>query len=88
MVTGGAGFIGSNLVDRLVDRSAEVLVIDNLSNGTQHNLDAALAAGARLEQLDVRDRSGVQEAMTAFRPTTVFHLAAQIDTVRQTVSTR
>jgi UDP-glucose 4-epimerase len=79
VVTGGAGFIGSNLVDRLVDRSAEVLVIDNLSNGTQHNLDAALAAGARLEQLDVRDRSGVQEAMTAFRPTTVFHLAAQID---------
>jgi UDP-glucose 4-epimerase len=79
VVTGGAGFIGSNLVDRLADRSADVLVIDNLSNGTQHNLEAALASGARLEQLDVRDRSGVQEVMTAFRPTTVFHLAAQID---------
>ena len=79
MVTGGAGFIGSNLVDRLVDRGADVLVIDDLSNGTQHNLAAALAAGVRLEQLDVRDRAGVQEVMTAFRPDVVFHLAAQID---------
>jgi UDP-glucose 4-epimerase len=67
------------VVDRLVDRGADVLVIDDLSNGTQPNLVAALAAGVRLEQLDVRDRPGMQEVMTAFRPDVVFHLAAQID---------
>jgi len=79
VVSGGAGFIGSNLVDRLVADGADVLVIDDLSSGGEHNLARALAAGVRLEQLDVRDRERVEQALTGFRPTTVFHLAAQID---------
>ncbi|HVH23982.1 MAG TPA: NAD-dependent epimerase/dehydratase family protein, partial [Pseudonocardia sp.] len=79
VVTGGAGFIGSNLVDRLVTDGADVLVIDNLSRASRGNLDAALTAGARLEQLDVRDSAALSDAMTGFEPDTVFHLAAQID---------
>ncbi|MHA6795987.1 NAD-dependent epimerase/dehydratase family protein [Pseudonocardia bannensis] len=78
-VTGGAGFIGSNLVDGLVRSGAEVLVVDDLSTGHEANLRDALAAGARLEKLDVRDADAVTTAFTAFAPEVVFHLAAQID---------
>lgn len=79
VVSGGAGFIGSHLVDRLVDDGAEVLVIDDLSSGSERNLTRAVAAGARLERLDVRDGAGLERALTSFRPELVFHLAAQID---------
>ena len=84
VVTGGAGFIGSNLVDGLVARSARVTVIDNLSTGKRANLEAALAAGARLEVVDVRDARAVGEIFARARPEVIFHLAAQID-VRQSV---
>jgi UDP-glucose 4-epimerase len=79
VVTGGAGFVGSNLVDRLVDGGADVLVVDDLSTGSPHNLAGARGAGARLERLDVRDRTRLQDVLVDFRPSTVFHLAAQID---------
>ena len=79
VVTGGAGFIGSNLVDGLVARGARVTVIDNLSTGKRANLEAALAAGARLEVVDVRDARAVGEVFARARPEVVFHLAAQID---------
>jgi UDP-glucose 4-epimerase len=79
IVTGGAGFIGSNLVDGLVAAGDEVLVLDDLSHGTEANLAAAFTAGTRLEQLDVRDGAAVTKAVTAFSPEVVFHLAAQID---------
>ncbi|MGH3899964.1 MAG: NAD-dependent epimerase/dehydratase family protein [Pseudonocardiaceae bacterium] len=79
VVTGGAGFIGSHLVDALVDAGAEVLVVDDLSRGTPVNLKPALGRGARLVTLDVRDGLAVDEAFRAFRPELVFHLAAQID---------
>ena len=79
VVSGGAGFIGSNLVDRLVDDGAEVLVVDDLSTGSEANLTGALAAGGRLEKLDIRDGARLRDVVVAFRPTTVFHLAAQID---------
>jgi UDP-glucose 4-epimerase len=78
-VTGGAGFIGSHLVDGLLGVGAEVLVIDDLSHGTERNLDAALAAGIGLDRIDVRDGAQLRESVTAFAPTVVFHLAAQID---------
>ena len=55
LVTGGAGFIGSNLVDALLARGDEVTVLDDLSTGRRANLDGALAEGAKLAEADVRD---------------------------------
>jgi UDP-glucose 4-epimerase len=79
VVTGGAGFIGSNLVDALVARGDRVTVIDDLSTGKRVNLDGAIAAGARLVQADVRDAEAVTQTIAAAAPEVVFHLAAQID---------
>jgi UDP-glucose 4-epimerase len=79
LVTGGAGFIGSNLVDALVARGDRVTVLDNLSTGKRGNLDGALAAGATLHEVDVRDAAAVYEVVARARPDVVFHLAAQID---------
>ncbi|MGH2874933.1 MAG: NAD-dependent epimerase/dehydratase family protein, partial [Solirubrobacteraceae bacterium] len=84
VVTGGAGFIGSNLVDGLLARGDRVTVIDNLSTGRRSNLDGALAAGAVLHELDVRDAAGVAAVVAAAAPEVVFHMAAQID-VRRSV---
>jgi UDP-glucose 4-epimerase len=79
LVTGGAGFIGSNLVDALLARGDEVTVVDDLSTGRRGNLDAALAAGAELVELDIRDAEALTAAATAAGPEAIFHLAAQID---------
>jgi UDP-glucose 4-epimerase len=79
LVTGGAGFIGSNLVDALLARGDEVTVVDDLSTGRRDNLDAALAAGAELVELDIRDAATLSALGRERRPQTVFHLAAQID---------
>src|SRR5437588_3054637 len=84
LVTGGAGFIGSNLVDVLVARGDTVTVIDNLSTGKRENLDAARERGVDLHEVDVRDTSAVSEVFSAAAPELVFHLAAQID-VRSSV---
>ena len=85
VVTGGAGFIGSNLVDELVRRGDRVTVIDNLSTGKAANLEGALATGARLAEIDVSDADAVAEVFEAVRPELVFHLAAQAD-VRRSVA--
>lgn len=85
IVTGGAGFIGSNLVDALLARGTQVTVIDNLSSGKRSNLDDALARGAVLQELDVRDAAAITPVFEAVRPEVVFHLAAQVD-VRVSVS--
>jgi UDP-glucose 4-epimerase len=79
LVTGGAGFIGSHLVDALVARGDEVLAIDDLSTGKEANLADALAAGATLERADVTDGERLVGLFERFRPEAVFHLAAQID---------
>ncbi len=85
VVTGGAGFIGSNLVDRLVDEGHEVLVLDSLSSGSLANLKDARARGhVTMHQIDVVEPE-VVGLVRNFRPETVFHLAAQID-VRASVS--
>jgi UDP-glucose 4-epimerase len=85
VVTGGAGFIGSNLVDALVARGDTVTVIDDLSTGKRANLEAALDRGATLQEADVRDAERVAEILASARPEVVFHLAAQID-VRYSVA--
>jgi len=85
LVTGGAGFIGSHLVDALVDRGDEVSVVDDLSTGRRENLDDALGRGARLHDVDIRERAALLEVMQAARPEIVFHLAAQID-VRKSIA--
>ncbi|HEX5608705.1 MAG TPA: NAD-dependent epimerase/dehydratase family protein [Solirubrobacterales bacterium] len=79
LVTGGAGFIGSNLVDALIARGDEVTVVDNLSTGRRQNLDGAIAAGAELVELDICERTDLIELVGERQPQTVFHLAAQID---------
>src|SRR5680860_1673453 len=79
LVTGGAGFIGSNLVDALLARGDAVSVVDDLSTGRRSNLDRALAAGAELAELDIREAAALAELVAAAQPEVVFHLAAQID---------
>jgi UDP-glucose 4-epimerase len=79
LVTGGAGFIGSNLVDALLERGDRVTVIDNLSTGKRSNLDPAQRRGARLQVTDVRDAQAVSDVFEQARPELVFHMAAQID---------
>lgn len=79
LVTGGAGFIGSNLVDALLARGDEVTVVDDLSTGRRVNLEPALAAGAELVELDIRDGEALSALAAGRRPEAVFHLAAQID---------
>jgi UDP-glucose 4-epimerase len=78
LVTGGAGFIGSNLVDRLLAEGHQVEVVDDLSAGSLANLSEARRAsdgGFTFNQLDIRDGSLV-ELMQRGRPQVVFHLAA------------
>jgi len=84
LVTGGAGFIGSHLVDALVARGDDVVVLDDLSTGRESNLEGALARGAVLHRADVRDGERVAELVAAAAPDVIFHLAAQID-VRKSV---
>src|SRR3954469_13249971 len=79
IITGGAGFIGSNLVDALLDRGDEVAVIHDLSSGRRENLAGALERGGVLHEADIRDAARMREIFAAVRPEAVFHLAAQID---------
>jgi UDP-glucose 4-epimerase len=79
IVTGGAGFIGSHLVDALVSAGNSVFVVDDLSTGKEANVEGALSAGAELLRLDIRDGAAIREAFVRIRPEVVFHLAAQID---------
>jgi UDP-glucose 4-epimerase len=74
VVTGGAGFIGSNIADAFVARGDEVLVIDDLSTGREGNVPGA----ARLERHDIRSPEA-SRVLVAFRPDVLCHLAAQLD---------
>jgi UDP-glucose 4-epimerase len=81
LVTGGAGFIGSTLVDRLLAEGHEVDVIDSLATGSLGNLADARANRdhvLKVHQIDVRE-AAVVELIARRRPEVVFHLAAQAD---------
>lgn len=78
LVTGGAGFIGSTLVDRLLADGHDVTVVDNLASGRADNLTDALAGGrCAWERVDVTAPE-LADVVAAARPEVVFHLAAQI----------
>jgi UDP-glucose 4-epimerase len=73
IVTGGAGFIGSHVVDRLVADGAEVVVVDDLSTGDEKRL----AAEADLEVIDIVDFDALSRVVEKLRPEAIFHLGAQ-----------
>ncbi len=85
LVTGGAGFIGSNLVDALLARGDRVVIVDALTTGDPRNLAAALETGATLHDLNVVDGDALFALFARERPDVVFHLAAQVD-VRRSVA--
>jgi len=74
LVTGGAGFIGSNLVDRLIARGNQVVVIDDLSSG----LESYINSQAKFYKMDISD-SEIATVFANEKPDFVYHLAAQIE---------
>lgn len=74
LVTGGAGFIGSWIVEALIEKNFEVVVIDNLSTGDKGNLNK----NAKFYEIDIQDKK-IENIFENEKPHYVFHLAAQID---------
>ena len=85
LVTGGAGFIGSHVVDALQARGDHVTILDDLSTGRRANLEGALGHGAQLREIDLREARAVRDLVGEVQPEVIFHLAAQID-VRRSVA--
>ena len=79
LVTGGAGFIGSHLVDAYINEGHQVAIIDNLSSGKQENLNPK----AKFYNIDITSE-GIFEVINDFKPEIVNHHAAQIE-VRKSV---
>lgn len=77
-MTGGAGFIGSHVVDRLLADGHSVCVVDDLSTGSASNVPPT----AQFHQVDICDGAALRDVFAGFRPEVVFHAAAQMD-VRQ-----
>ncbi len=76
-ITGGAGFIGSNLADRLIDSGVEVVIVDNFSTGRREFVERAARGGARIVEADVLDGGALQGAFEGCD--WVFHLQANAD---------
>ena len=83
LITGGAGFIGSHLADRLLERGDEVLVIDNYATGRRDNL-APSASARRSSRARSRTATLVDEAFDEFEPDVVVHAAACVQGSRTT----
>jgi UDP-glucose 4-epimerase len=73
LITGGAGFIGSNLADKALEAGWIVAVLDDLSSGRRENISPA----AEFFQADIQDATAVENVFAAFKPTAVSHQAAQ-----------
>ena len=78
LVTGGAGFIGSHIVDRLLEAGHDVSIVDSMERGRRENVAGPLERGVPLHEIDIRD-PGLRDVVAAGRPEVVLHLAAQID---------
>ena len=76
LITGGAGFIGSHIVDAHIEKGDDVLIVDNLSTGKEENINPK----ARFEKSDIRD--DLKDIFNGFRPDVVNHHAAQINVRR------
>jgi len=74
LITGGCGFIGSHLVDKLIKEKHRVVVVDDLSTGNKRNLNPK----AKFYKLDIRNQK-ISDVFKKEKPEIVFHLAAQID---------
>jgi UDP-glucose 4-epimerase len=77
IVTGGAGFIGSHVVDALLAEGQQVTVVDDLSTGDP----SRVASGAHLQQLDIVDSAALDALFAQVRPRAIFHLAAQASVI-------
>jgi UDP-glucose 4-epimerase len=77
VVTGGAGFIGSNLSDALLAEGRRVVVVDDLSSGRE----SVVPSAAHLERLDITDAAALTAVVDSARPAAVYHLAAQASVV-------
>jgi UDP-glucose 4-epimerase len=75
LITGGAGFIGSHIQDKLIELGHEVAILDNLSSGKEKNINPQ----SKLYRIDLNDKEAIEQAFQEFRPEAVYHLAAQID---------
>src|SRR5690348_6641657 len=75
LVTGGAGFIGSHVVDAYIAAGHEVAVLDSFATGNEHNLNR----DAQVHRLDLRDAAAVASAVSSFKPDVVNHHAAQAE---------
>lgn len=75
LVTGGAGFIGSHVVDAFITDGHDVAVLDNFSSGFRANVNSR----AVVFEADIRDRAVVRRALSDFRPDVINHHAAQMD---------
>jgi UDP-glucose 4-epimerase len=73
LVTGGAGFIGSHVVDAYIAAGHEVAILDNFSTGNEANLNPA----AETQRADIRDQPSVDRVIASFHPDIVNHHAAQ-----------
>jgi UDP-glucose 4-epimerase len=78
LVTGGAGFIGSHVVERLLDAGHDVSVVDNLQRGSRENIAGPIDQGVRLHEIDIRAPE-LRSVLADERPEVVMHLAAQVD---------
>ena len=77
LVTGAAGFLGSHLVEQLLERSIKVVGLDDLSWGRQQNIAAGLKHdNFQFVQADIRDGEAVSQTLAQFRPSVIVHLAA------------
>lgn len=75
LVTGGAGFIGSHLQDKLIGLGHKVAVLDNLSSGKKEYLNP----NSQFYQANITDKQAVKRVVEEFKPDYIFHLAAQVE---------